>query len=72
MTWNLFPKDPVVDLTEHDQYVITYVNRPPLRDAGIKHKVRATGRDGVRTTQRAIRDAHGQVLRVRKAGRWFR
>lgn len=70
MTWTLFPKERAVPIDDSAPFVIEYTNRVPMADAGRPRKVVAKGTAAVRVTQAAIRDAHGVVLRVRRA-RWY-
>ena len=62
---------PLERQTETDHYVITHTTRPPLADAGITRRTTVTGWSAVRSTQRAIRQGHGRVIRTERKRRWF-
>lgn len=67
MAWELFAKPERED--PDAKYVITYTDRPPLKTAGKKRKTLVQGAAAKNATCAAIREAHGQVLRVDKR-RW--
>lgn len=58
---------------DQTRYKITWAPRPPLVDAGRKSTVIAVGRAGKNATTAAIRESHGQVVRVqeKRPGSWF-
>jgi hypothetical protein len=66
MSWQLFPKPEKDDPAA--RYVVTWTERPPLKNAGVKHRTKVQGTRAKNDLCRTIREGHGQVLRAEKRG----